>query len=135
MTTQQKEMHPNQKAYLFKPGQSGNVKGRPKGTGTRDKSVLAQAQRLADAEAVNVVKMYRAIIAGDKEHLAKIGIDVQALTPAHKLAAAEALRKWFSSEMKAIAGNQSEEKKPEPVKAPVFQTHAGSKNGGASMNG
>jgi len=76
--------------HLFKPGQSGNVKGRPKGSGSKFKGTLTQLRQLDDLDLTR--QFLRAVVTSDIKILEKLGI-TDAPTVTAKITAAKELNK------------------------------------------
>jgi len=76
--------------HLFKPGQSGNVKGRPKGSGSKFKGTLTQLRQLDDLDLTR--QFLRAVVTSDIKILEKLGI-TDAPTITAKITAAKELNK------------------------------------------
>lgn len=76
--------------HLFKPGQSGNLKGRPKGSGSKFKGTLTQLRQLDDLDLTR--QFLRAVVTNDLKVLEKLGI-TDAPTVTAKITAAKELNK------------------------------------------
>ncbi|MDK9585872.1 hypothetical protein [Lelliottia wanjuensis] len=104
-----------QKGHKLSPGRA---------KGSRNKSALSKAQLLADAAAVPVVKMWVAMVTGDNDFLASIGIDGATLKPKERLEASKALQALSSTGFKELEKAAPKTAPVEPVQRPVFQTVA-----------
>ena len=83
-------VHENLKKHQFKPGQSGNVKGRPKGSSSKFKGTLSQLRQLDDLDLTR--QFLRAVVTSDIKILEKLGI-TDAPTVAAKITAAKELNR------------------------------------------
>lgn len=107
----------------FRKGQSGNPKGRPRGS--RNKSSLIKAQLTLDDAANTAAEVLVAVLSGDESLLEKYGISGE-ITPKLKLEAAKMMLQQVSGEMKALSAEKKSEDKPaqEQSSKPQFTTVA-----------
>lgn len=121
-------VHENLKKHQFKPGQSGNVKGRPKGSGSKFKGTLSQLRQLDDLDLTR--QFLRAVVTSDIRILEKLGI-TDAPTVTAKITAAKELNKVnaeIAEKDAASKAQQVEVKNADPVR-PQFTTVATIKTG------
>jgi len=109
--------------HLFKPGQSGNVKGRPKGSGSKFKGTLTQLRQLDDLDLTR--QFLRAVVTSDIKILEKLGI-TDAPTVTAKITAAKELNKVNAeiaekdAESKAQQADAQAKSKPSETPHPQF---------------
>lgn len=101
-------------------------KGRPKGS--RNRTVLSQAQKLADDSSLDCVRMWRGILLSDADTCAEFGIDVKKIKATDKMAASKELRGLSTNGFKEL--EKPEEKKPVQVQRPHLQLTATLKKAG-----
>lgn len=78
------------KDHLFKPGVSGNAKGRPKGSRNKYQATVAQLKQLDDLALTR--EFLRAVLTNDSKVLANLGITETPSIPS-KISAAKELSK------------------------------------------
>lgn len=109
--------------HLFKPGQSGNLKGRPKGSSSKFKGTLSQLRQLDDLDLTR--QFLRAVVTSDIKILEKLGI-TDAPSVASKISAAKELNKVNAeisekdAEAKAQQADAQAKSKPSETAHPQF---------------
>lgn len=110
----------------FKPGQSGNPAGRPKGS--RNKAAIVRAQHSVDDAMPRVVRMLCAIADRDPDALAEYGLAMKDVTVKQMLDAAKQLKDMGWVKNVVLDGDQKkgEDKTPDVPTAnkPTFQSVA-----------
>lgn len=99
--------------HLFKPGQSGNLKGRPKGSGSKFKGTLSQLRQLDDLDLTR--QFLRAVVTSDIKILEKLGI-TDAPTVTAKITAAKELNKVNAEIAEKDAASKAQQQAESQVK-------------------